>query len=567
MANPNKIFVLDLGMQSIRMAEFSSTQDGLLKLLRGAKRDLILDPALEASRPEQITLNVADILKEWKTPGGDVICVLASHTVFTRVVPLDVPGGDPGQIDAVVQFEAQQNIPFPLEEVVWDYVVLGSTPAGAVNVVFVAVKTDVMESLCHAVSSSGLRIKSVSVAPLALYDAFRLTSHGAAEEPMLMLDFGSRTTNMLIVSGSSFYSRSIPTGGLSITTAIGKDLNIDLDQAELLKLQRGSVALGAGFEPPADPVEANLAKIARQTLIKAQADITRSLSYYRSTLGGSDPATVLVTGGMSLMPYLAEFLSERLQKQLEFFNPLERVGISEQALPFVEANPGNMGELVGGALALIPGSGTSVNLLPPSVLKKQALAKLLPYLGGTAALLLVSILSWALFAHNAAQFTVKESDKIKAAVADESRVADEMKKLQTEEATLLKKSEEFSGLIAKRQAYPKILAELAAKIPDRYLWITEIQASVDTQDKPSSPTTSTDAPVKAIIVKGLYLDNPRQASVVDEFVTALQGSSIFLVEENEKSKVITQRSSPSGEFWAYPFELRIPLRTPITPIP
>lgn len=113
-----------------------------------------------------------------------------------------------------------------------------------------------------------------------------------------------------------------------------------------------------------------------------------------------------------------------------------------------------------------------------------------------------------------------------------------------------------------------ILADLSARVPKRFLWITEIQPVRDAGKKgvaakPSEGPTL----ITALLVKGLYLDNPRQASVIDDLVTSLQSSEIFAVEEKEKSKIITQRGSPSGEYWAYPFSLRIPLRTPLTSLP
>jgi len=144
MASEKKFLSLDLGMQSLRLAEFAVGANGKLKLLRGARREFLIDPALDPSRPDQAGLALADILKSWKLKSGTVACVLPAHTVFTRVVPLDVPGGISGQVDAVARFEAQQNIPFPLEEVVWDYVVMGELPSGAVNMVFLAVKTDLL---------------------------------------------------------------------------------------------------------------------------------------------------------------------------------------------------------------------------------------------------------------------------------------------------------------------------------------------------------------------------------------------------------------------------------------
>lgn len=567
MASPKKTLVLDLGMQSLRIAEFSVSSAGQLTMHRGARRELMIDPALDTSRPEQIRLALNNILKSWKISHSEVICVLPAHTVFTRVVPLEVPGGSSEQVAAVVGFEAQQNIPFPLEEVVWDYVVMGNTPSGAVNVVFLAVKADLLESLCDAVSSTGLNITSVLVAPLSLYDAFRsASSTGDSSSTTLLLDIGSRTSNMVIAAEGAFFSRSIPSGGLAVTAAIAKDIHAELDEAENLKISRGSVALGAGFEQPSDPVEANIARIARQSLLKTQADISRSLSYYRSNLGGNDPSLILLTGGMASLPYLAEFFTEKLQKETSFFNPLEGVTVTESARSFVESNPNNLGELVGGALLLTSAPRTKINLLPPSVSKKRAFAKRFPFLAVAVFFFLASLGAWYVFALQATSLTRTTTASIDSEIAKDSKISSQIKALAAKELSIQQTSDALLSVINLREAYPRILAELSAKVPERYLWITQIQAVGDVPQRGAAPKPN-DGSIKALLVKGLYLDNPRQASVIDDFVTALQSSEVFAVEEKEKSKIITQRGSPNGEYWAYPFSLRIPLRNPFTPLP
>ena len=566
MASPKKTLVLDLGMQSLRIAEFASTENGGLKLLRGARREFMIDPVLDTSRPDQICLALKDILKAWKITRSDVICVLPAHTVFTRVVPLEVPGGSSGQVAAVVGFEAQQNIPFPLEEVVWDYVVMGNTPSGAVNVVFVAIKTDLLESLCDSVASTGLNITAVLVAPLALYDAFRYASPASTSETTLLLDIGSRTSNMIISAEGSFFSRSIPSGGLAVTSAIAKDIHAELDEAEKLKIARGSVALGAGFEQASEPIEANIARIARQTLLKTQSDISRSLSYYRSNLGGNEPTLILLTGGMASLPYLAEFFNEKLQKKTSFFNPIKDIGVAESAHSFLEANHNNLGELVGGALMLTSSPRTKINLLPPSVSKKRAFAKRFPYLAAAVLFFLASLGALYGFALQATSLTRATTATIDAQIAKETSISNQIKAKVDNELSINQTSDTLLSAVSLREAYPRILIELSVKIPERYLWITEIQPAGDIPQRGVS-TKNNDGSVKALLVKGLYLDNPKQASVIDDFVTSLQSSDVFAVEEKEKSKIITQRGSPNGEFWAYPFSLKIPLRNPITPLP
>ena len=566
MASPKKTLVLDLGMQSLRIAEFAATESGGLKLLRGARREFMIDPALDTSRPDQIRLALTDILKAWKITRSEVVCVLPAHTVFTRVVPLEVPGGSSGQVAAVVGFEAQQNIPFPLEEVVWDYVVMGNTPSGAVNVVFVAIKTDLLESLCDSVASTGLNITAVLVAPLALHDAFLHASSVSTSETTLLLDMGSRTSNMIISAEGAFFSRSIPSGGLAVTSAIAKDIHAELDEAEQLKIARGSVALGAGFEQASDPIEANIARTARQTLLKTQADISRSLSYYKSNLGGNEPTLILLTGGMASLPYLAEFFNEKLQIKTSFFNPMEGIGVAESAHSFLDSNPNNLGELVGGALVLTSSPRTKINLLPPSVSKKRAFAKRFPYLAAAVLFFLAGLGALYGFALQATSLTRATTATIDAQIAKETSISNQIKTKVDNELSIQQTTDILLSAVSLREAYPRILTELSAKVPERYLWITEIQPAGDISQRGVAPKSKDDS-VKALIIKGLYLDNPKQASVIDDFVTSLQSSDVFVVEEKEKSKIISQRGSPNGEYWAYPFSLRIPLRNPVTPLP
>lgn len=277
------------------------------------------------------------------------------------------------------------------------------------------------------------------------------------------------------------------------------------------------------------------------------------------------------------MPYLSEFIQEKFQKPVGFWNIgflTEQQGggfsLVEETAEFVAANPNNLGELVGGALALYPERRTLINLLPPSVLRKQNLSKRLPYLAGAAAVVIASLTAWYLFADYATKVTVQKTEEITQQSKQAEGVAEKFRTLQRKQDEIRKTSGELLNVVLIREAYPKIIAELAAKVPERFLWITEIQPAVEASSKNpvrNGGEKGGENSVKAMIVKGLYLDNPRQASVIDDFVASLQTSELFVVEEKEMTKVITQRGSPSGEYWAYPFALRIPLRTPIPNLP
>jgi Tfp pilus assembly protein PilN len=183
---------------------------------------------------------------------------------------------------------------------------------------------------------------------------------------------------------------------------------------------------------------------------------------------------------------------------------------------------------------------------------------------------IITLSAWYLFADYATKVTVQKIEEITQQSKQADAVTEKFRALQKKQDEIRKTSGELLKVVLLREAYPKIIAELAAKVPERFLWITDVQPAVEASSK--NPVRSAlekggENSVKAVIVKGLYLDNPRQASVIDDFVTSLQSSELFVVEEKEMTKVITQRGSPSGEYWAYPFTLRIPLRTPIPNLP
>jgi hypothetical protein len=152
------------------------------------------------------------------------------------------------------------------------------------------------------------------------------------------------------------------------------------------------------------------------------------------------------------------------------------------------------------------------------------------------------------------------------AIAEESRISTQIQDLSVQLAAVGKTSDTLLSLIRLREAYPALLSDLSARVPERFLWITSFQPGGD-PPKQGESTKTMDDTVKTVTIKGLYLDNPRQAAVIDDFVNAIQASEIFAVDEKEKTKIITQRGSPNGEYWAYPFSLTVPLRNPVTPLP
>src|SRR5579872_6065198 len=171
MLNTKSFLTVDFGAGSLKLAEFEINEQGGLCLDNFIIEPLGLEGAQDATREKLIlsTLQTAIAQKGFKAKNVNV-CAPGFH-VFSKFVKL--PPVDTSKVTQIIQYEAQQNVPFPLAEVVWDYQILGSTPTGELEVLLVAIKTDIVEGLFRVTESAGLRLQLADVSPAALCNAFR----------------------------------------------------------------------------------------------------------------------------------------------------------------------------------------------------------------------------------------------------------------------------------------------------------------------------------------------------------------------------------------------------------
>jgi len=581
MAAPTRIIALNLGMQTVTLAEFRASQDGALTLHSCKQEELMVDPAADATRAAQIESTVGGLRRSLgiaaKLP---INFCLPSQSVFTRFVKL--PGATPSEVDDIIGFEAQQNVPFPIDEVVWDYQIMGEPKDNSWDVALVAIKADQLGETNLAVNTAGFKSWVIDVSPMALYNAFRY-NYSDLTGCSLLVDIGARTTNLIFIEGQRVFSRSIPVGGSTISAAIAKEFKQDVLVGEKLKLEKGFVGLGGAYADPEDATEAKISKIIRNTMTRLHAEIARSVSFYRQNQSGSAPVRAYLCGGTVGLPYMLEFFSEKLQMPIEHFNPLRNVTVASQETAAVVAGKAHtFGEVVGCALRALGNCPIEINLRPFTVVREHDLAKRKPFLLLAAACLLLAPAAWWYYFNQAAVITQEKLDsvnadvsKLEAKVGEFTALEDEGKKMQEIAAPLILASTE-------RAAWPAIIEELDKKLPKRFIWITDLKplsdgkpiglggATGSTASAPSAPPRAGAAPagpakIDALMVSGLYLANPpndKEARVIDEFVDQLQTAGIFKVSERDKSKDV--RTTIDGQSWAYGYSFILPLKHPIT---
>lgn len=471
MADTQTSVAINIGSQRISMAIFEVSKNGGLVLKGYDSESIVADPAMDASRIAQSRVAIADLASRLKVGKTKARYAISGQAVFTRFVKL--PPLQDDNIEQLVTFEAQQHVPFPLNEVVWDYELIeGATDK---EVVIVAIKSDSLDEINTAVNDSGLSTAEVDVAPMALYNAFRST-YGQSEEPILVIDIGAKTSNLLYIEGKRFFTRSIAIGGSAVTAAISKEYNVSFADAEHQKVVNGLVALGGGHTEQLDEAVAALAMVIRNALSRLPAEIARTTNYYRSQHAGSAPRRVLLAGGGANLPYTLEFFQEKLNLPVEYFNPVRNLSIGKGVDPAVVQREGHMmGELVGLGLRGIGKSEINIDLVPAVVEQARAADRRKPFLIAAAAVLLVGMAIWAVFQNVAAAKAVDAARTMAEQRDTLAPLKTQIDGLLKREAATQQVANAYTSIESDHAFWMDLLAELRGAFASDAVWITDFE--------------------------------------------------------------------------------------------
>lgn len=409
MLNSKSFLAVDFGAGSLKLAEFEVNEAGGLRLKQYAIKRLGLEGSQESAREATIRKALQELITERGIKARDVnVCAPGFH-VFSKFVKL--PPVDAGKVTQIIQYEAQQNVPFPLEEVVWDYQILGSTPGGELEVLLVAIKADIVEGLFRVTESMGLRLQLCDVSPAALCNAFRF-NYGELEDCTMLLDIGAKTSNLLFFEKGKVYARSINLGANSITQDFANESKLKFDAADKIKIEEGFVSLGGAYEEPENPHQAAISKIARQFMTRLHIQVNQTMQFYRGQQGGSAPVRLFLSGGASIMPYTAQFFAEKLNVPVEYFNPLRNIQIDPEVnLEELAHGAHSLGEVIGLGLRNLAHCPVELNLMPDSTLKWQSFNQKKPYFIATVFSLVAVIAAMGLLFKQLAGVKADEMSK------------------------------------------------------------------------------------------------------------------------------------------------------------
>ncbi len=553
MLGTERILALDIGASGLKMAEFVPLKSGGIELVKFGVASLGMDPQSEGDRGAYIASAIREIMADRGIKPGPVLLSVSGQSVFSRFVKL--PPVDTEKVDQIIRYEAQQNVPFPIEEVVWDYQLIGGA-GGEIDVMLAAVKAEIIEQVTDAIEQAGLDPDLVDVAPMALYNAVRY-NYSDLPRCTLVVDIGARSTDLIFIEQGRVFSRSIPVAGNAITQQIMTEFGLSFADAEELKKAHAFVAFGGAYEGPKSEVVDKVSKSVRSVMTRMHAEINRSINFYRSQQAGQPPSLILLTGGTSVIPYTDTFLKDKLKVDVDYLNPFLNVAVSEKIEADEIGRTANlMGQVVGLALRKVLTCPIEINLMPPKVVEEKAFRKKQPWFV-LAAIGLVFILAvWCAYFIKMTGLAQERLDKVQVIVNDLSGVEVGLRDLETQVSDVRGKSEKLLLLGDKRSSWLHVLDEIHACLPAG-VWLTAVSpAAAD----PSAVPEGQPAPagVRYGEIAGLgYVDKVTSESILD-FRDRLRQSPGFGPETE-----ITWQPAPAPEDCVLQFKIRVALKNPL----
>jgi type IV pilus assembly protein PilM len=312
-----------------------------------------------------------------------VVSVPGQHTLarFTKLPPLE----NKRKIPELVRFEAQQQIPFDMEEVVWDYQVFEDTKAGEVEVGIFAMRRDLLREQLQYLANLNLEPAAVQSAPLALYNALRFDGI-CGDEPICILDIGTQNTDLIVVvEGRSLWTRNIPIGGNAFTEVLLKTFKLSFGKAERLKRDAQKHKYARQIFQAMRPVFADLV-----------AEIQRSIGFFTSSRRGVRLTKIVAMGNAFKLPGMVKFIQQNLG--MDVIRPSAFNKLAAASAPNAASLLDNLlsyGVAYGLALQGLGVSQITSNLLPTEIAKQVVWRRKTPWFYGAAAgLALAALAIW-----------------------------------------------------------------------------------------------------------------------------------------------------------------------------
>lgn len=377
----SNILVFDCGAAHLSGGVFALKKDEGLCLESHASETLLVDLTDENPWVLAVGEAVTRIMDRLDYAGHECLLSVPGHLSLTKFVK--TPAVDRSKRDRIVQFEASQNIPYPLDEVAWDFAEVADDGVD-VELMLSAVKGDALDELCAVFEQAGLTVSRIEPAGLAGVRAWRGAQRGK-QDSSLVVDVGAKSTQLLFVARDNFFMRTLPFGGNLATQLLAKKLSCPLSEAESLKH-----GLSEGHAPKDSPRQQLIDEAVTEFTARLQAELTRSIFSYSRHTEAESPKEIILMGGGRRLPELNRRIADSTglpARSLDVTADLELGGI-RGVVPLDDS----LLTMSGLAQTQFGDAGVAMNLLPRERQAEQGALRARPWWLAAVGLLILALL-------------------------------------------------------------------------------------------------------------------------------------------------------------------------------
>lgn len=354
------LFGLDVGSSVVKAVQLRRARHGVelercaaVPIYPGGRPDADSD-----LRTAKITA-IQRAVQAAKITTKHVVTSVSGESIIVRYIQL--PQMTPAELKSALRYEAEEYIPFHIDEVNLDSHILGvSEDSGGkrIDVLLVAAKKDLVQSHVDLIRSAGLIPQVVDVDSFALFNCYENSRRNGSTDVVVLVDIGAEVTNINIHhSGQSHFARDIAIGGEAITGALTQKLGIGHAEAEQLKCTEGvrvqrppqapaaadeesdsalitsiqdAVEQMTGDDLGDDSLEGQAARVIKGALNTLLSEIRRSLQFFENQVSGRAVNRMVLSGGTSKLPHLAEHFSQELGIPVEILDPLANITVNRR---------------------------------------------------------------------------------------------------------------------------------------------------------------------------------------------------------------------------------------------
>lgn len=379
MAGLKSVWGIDVGRSALKAIRLRIGAEGEVEMVG---HDYVEHPKIlsqpDADKEELIANALEKFLSRNDISNDKVaISVPGQHTLarFTKLPPVDDK-----RIPDIVKYEADQQIPFDMDEVIWDYQTFKDEDLPDVEVGIFAMKREQIRAHMLPFEQLGIEPILVQSGPLAVYNAVHFEDLLKAGETTIILDIGSETTDLIISTPQSLWTRTIPIGGNRFTEALVKAFKLSFSKAEKLKREAAKSRYARQIFQAMRPVFNDLVQ-----------ELQRSIGFYSSTHRGARIERIITLGNACKLPGLVKYLQQNLGYDVEEPSAFKKLSGSEAAkAPQFTSEILSFAVPYGLALQALDQAKITSSLLPMEIAKQVVWQKKRPFIAAAAACLVLA---------------------------------------------------------------------------------------------------------------------------------------------------------------------------------